>query len=275
MSQKNANLMPEYSFPLFVPGDKPERIVKAWASGCDAVIIDLEDAVDPANKDRARADVRDAMANRADTTTYLRINSVDTQWYKDDVALLADLDFDGVVLAKAETATVLQDLRSAIQPGTKIIALVENALGLANVRAIAADCDRIAFGSIDYCADLGIAHTQTALLHARSEIVLASRLAEIAAPIDGVTTAIKETSVVEADAVHSSELGFAGKMLIHPAQISPARQGFYPSEKDIHWAERVIKSQSDTGAASLDGHMVDAPVLIKAQKILSRLDALK
>lgn len=152
--------------------------------------------------------------------------------------------------------------------------MVESAKGLANVRLIAPECDRIAFGSIDYCADLGIQHTQTALLHTRSEIVLASRLAGLVSPLDGVTTAVSDISVIKADASHSSELGFAGKLLIHPAQIVPARDGFSPPESEILWAERVINSQSEAGAVSIDGHMVDAPVLIRAQKILDRKDAL-
>lgn len=177
MVRATSNLLPEYSFPLFVPGDRADRIPKAWASGTDAIIIDLEDAVAAADKDRARIGISAAMAERSDVTTYLRINSVETEWYDDDLKLFAAFDFDGVVLPKAETVTALQSLRSKLHPHQKIIALVESAKGLANVRSIAPECDRIAFGSIDYCADLGIQHTQTALLHARSEIVLASRLA--------------------------------------------------------------------------------------------------
>lgn len=274
MSKAISSPLPEFSFPLFVPGDRPERIPKAWASGTDAIIIDLEDAVAAADKDKARRGISAAMAGRSDVTTYLRINSVDTEWYDDDLKLFATFDFDGVILPKVETVVALQSLRSKLLPHQKIIALVESAKGLANVRLIAPVCDRIAFGSIDYCADLGIQHTQTALLHARSEIVLASRLAGLVSPLDGVTTAVSDISVIKADASHSSELGFAGKLLIHPAQIIPARDGFAPPENEILWAERVINSQSEAGAVSIDGHMVDAPVLIRAQKILDKKDAL-
>ncbi|MFK5980001.1 MAG: CoA ester lyase [Rhizobiaceae bacterium] len=274
MSQTDSTPLPEFSFPLFVPGDRPERIPKAWASGADAIIIDLEDAVAAADKDKARSGIGAAMVGRPDVKTYLRINSVETEWYDDDLKLFTTLDFDGVVLPKAETVGTLQSLRSKLHPYKKIIALIESAKGLANVRSIAPECDRIAFGSIDYCADLGIQHTQTALLHARSEIVLASRLAGLVGPLDGVTTAVSNIPVIKADASHSSELGFTGKLLIHPAQISPAREGFVPSKSEILWAQQVMNSGADAGAVSIDGLMVDGPVLVRARAILDRKEAL-
>jgi len=266
--------LPDFSFPLFVPGSRPERIAKAWASGTDAIIIDLEDAVAADHKDSARAEVSAAITEHPAVTTYLRINGVDTPWYDDDLELLISAPFHGVVLPKAETAEQLIKLRRQLQPDKKIIALIESAQGLANVRALAPEADRLAFGSIDYCADIGLQHTQTALLHARSEIVLASRAAGISGPLDGITTAINDAVVIQQDAAHSAELGFVGKLLIHPAQLVPARQGFAPSADEIGWAEQVIDAVTDNGVAKVNGQMVDAPVITRARNLLARQAAL-
>jgi len=265
---------PSFSFPLFVPGSRPERIAKAWASGTDAIIIDLEDAVAAADKDSARSAVSAAITERPAVTTYLRINGVDTPWHDDDLKLLISAPFHGVVLPKVETAEQLTELRHRLQPDQEIIALIESAQGVANVRAIASTADRLAFGSIDYCADIGMQHTQTALLHARSEIVLASRVASIGGPLDGITTATDDGVTIEQDAAHGSELGFVGKLLIHPAQLAPARQGFAPTADELAWAEKVLGAVTDNGVARVNGQMVDAPVIIRARSLLARQAAL-
>ena len=157
--------------------------------------------------------------------------------------------------------------------GKPVIALVESARGLADARALAAldGVALLAFGSIDFCADIGCAHTRDALCAARSEIVLASRLAAIAAPLDGVTTAIDDAVAVEDDARHARELGFAGKLLIHPRQITPALAGLMPDAAEIAWARRVVAAAE--GASRVDGAMVDAPVRLRAEAILSRAGA--
>ena len=147
-------------------------------------------------------------------------------------------------------------------------------MGVGHVRAIASWCDRLVFGSIDYCSDMGLAHNQTALLHARSEIVLASRIAGLVAPLDGVTTSTNDTALIEADASHSAALGFGGKLLIHPAQIIPARRGFGPSLDEIAWAKRILEATQSSGAFAVDGAMVDAPVIAQAEAILNREAAL-
>ena len=126
----------------------------------------------------------------------------------------------------------------------------------------------LAFGSIDFCADLGCAHTRAALSAARCEIVLASRLAGIGAPLDGVTTAIDDAAAIESDARHARELGFGGKLLIHPRQVAPALAGLMPDAAEIEWARRVVAAAD--GASRVDGAMVDAPVRLRAEAILSR-----
>ena len=251
--------------PLFVPGDRPERFAKAAASGADAIIIDLEDAVAPERKEAARAALLPENLPQG-ISVFVRVNALGTPWHAGDVAAFAGLELTGVMLPKAETAEAIAELAAAL-PGKAIIALVESAAGLAASREIARQANRLAFGSIDFCADLGMAHEREMLLSARAEIVLASRLAELPAPLDGVCAAIDAAAEVEADARYARALGFCGKLCIHPKQISPTRAGFAPTAAQIDWAQRVLAAGG--GAVTVDGKMVDAPVRIQARQILA------
>ena len=255
----------DFVSPLFVPADRPERFEKAAASGADAIILDLEDAVAPKRKDAARA------ALRADFTplpVFVRVNGIGTPWHEADVAAAANLSVAGIILPKSEWGVRLDMLlEECVVP---VLALIETAHGLAEARRIASldGVARLVFGSIDFCADLGAAHTREALLAARSELVLASRLAGLLAPIDGVTTAIDDAALVSADARHALDLGFGGKLAIHPKQIEPILKGFRPDAAEIEWARKVLASGD--GAAAVDGAMVDEPVRVRARAVLKR-----
>ncbi|MBD0417378.1 HpcH/HpaI aldolase/citrate lyase family protein [Oryzicola mucosus] len=249
---------------LFVPGDRPERFAKAAASGADVVIIDLEDAVAPADKDRARASLTTDFTS---LPVILRINGAGTPWHAADLAAAAALNVAMVMLPKTEMDGCLETIR------LPVIALVETARGLSEARGIAAHpaVARLAFGSIDYCADLSCSHDRDALLFARSELVLASRLAGLPAPVDGVTTAIEDAELVMDDARHGRNLGFGGKLCIHPRQVVAVQDAYYPDERELAWAERVLASGE--GAAAIDGAMVDEPVRIRARRILASASA--
>lgn len=253
--------------PLFVPADRPERFAKAAASGADAVILDLEDAVAATAKEAARAALR---ADFTDRPVFVRINAAETPWHADDLAAVARMPFTGIMVPKAEGPATLMAIGDLLGPGKRLVALIESGLGLANARAIAAvpAVGRVAFGSIDFCADLGSAHTRQALLCARHEIVLASRLAGRVAPLDGVTTVVDDPAVAADDARYARELGFGGKLAIHPRQIEAIRAGFLPDAAEIAWARKVL--ESGDGAAAVDGAMVDEPVRIRARSILAR-----
>ena len=255
---------------LFVPADRPDRWAKAFAAGADAVILDLEDGVAASAKPGARRALREGRdaIDAAPCPILVRVNARSSDDYSLDLDAVRDLGLAGVMLAKAETAADVEATSAAT--GAPVVALIETARGLAAARLIAAACARIAFGSIDFAADLSTAHTPAALASARSELVLASRLADRPAPIDGVTTSIKDPDLVRADAAHACELGFSGKLLIHPAQIAPAMDGFRPSDDDVAWAERILSARGALGAAAVDGAMVDAPVFLRAEQILRR-----
>ena len=257
----------DFIVPLFVPGNRPERFEKAASSGADAVIIDLEDAVAADAKDAARAALSGGFTDRP---VLVRINGIGTPWHMADVAAVSGLPFAAMIVPKAEASEDF-DALCASSP-LPVVALVETARGLAEARRIAAAANvaRLAFGSIDFCADLGCAHTREALLSARSELVLASRLAGLTEPIDGVTAAIDDAALVTSDARHARELGFGGKLCIHPRQVAAIRAGFRPDEAEIAWARKVLASGD--GAAAVDGAMVDEPVRVRARSILKRAE---
>ncbi len=256
--------------PLFVPADRAERIARALVSGADAVIVDLEDAVSPNAKDAARRGLAAVLRQTsAGARLLLRINARATPWFDDDIAAAAVLPLDGIVLPKAESRDDVAETKRHI--GSRpVIALIETARGLHAIDDIATAADRLAFGSVDFSSDLGCEHARDALLFARSRIALASRVAGLPPPLDGVTLAIKDEAATEADARYASSLGFGGKLLIHPAQIAPARRGFAPSESELTWARRVLAACGDGSAAAIDGAMVDAPMLARARAIEKR-----
>jgi citrate lyase subunit beta/citryl-CoA lyase len=199
----------------------------------------------------------------------VRINGWNTPWFDDDLAAVASQPFAGVIVPKADVES-LRAAAARLGSEMAVIALVETASGLAEARAIAAlACvRRLAFGSVDFSADLGCAHTREALLAARGELVLASRLARKTAPIDGVTTSIDVDDLVSDDARHARDLGFGGKLCIHPRQIAPVLAGFAPTESEIAWARKILASGD--GAVAVEGSMVDEPVRARARSLLSR-----
>lgn len=257
----------DFIAPLFVPGHRPERFEKAAASGADAIIIDLEDAVPTDAKSIARSSLR---VDFTDLPVLIRINGEGTPWHWDDLGAALRLPIAGIIVPKSEMGRGLERIGSSALHNMPVVALIETARGLADARAIAslADVSRLAFGSIDFCADLGCAHTRDALLAARSELVLASRLASKPGPVDGVTTSLDDANLLESDARYAFELGCGGKLCIHPKQIPHVMKGFRPSADEIAWAERVLASGD--GAIAVDGAMVDEPVRIRARSIIRR-----
>jgi citrate lyase subunit beta/citryl-CoA lyase len=254
---------------LFVPADRPDRFAKAVAAIPDAIIIDLEDAVAPDSKPAARIGLEDGVATiSAHMPVMLRINAAGTKWHDADLAVARKLPLKAILLPKAETPDDLRHVADLC--GCPTIALIETALGLHRAVEIAEACARLAFGSIDFAADLAMAHTRQSLLSARSSLVMAARLAEQPPPIDGVTTAINDAGLIADDCAHAVELGFSGKLLIHPGQIAPARNGFAPSQSELEWAARILAARTDGAAMRVDGAMVDAPVIRRAEHILAR-----
>ena len=254
---------------LFVPGNRPDRFAKARDSGADITILDLEDAVPSGEKQDARASVLDwAIAHEG---CVVRINALGTPWSADE---LRALNGSGVPVMVPKLETV-EDLRhvAAKLSGSPVIGLVETPRGVLAAQALAESgiLTRLAFGNVDFAAVLGVdPDSQAALASARGTLVLASATADLAAPIDGVSTRLDDVDALEMDLAHGRELGFAAKLCIHPRQVGRVNAAMGPSAKEVAWAERVLAHAQD-GVAVVDGAMVDAPVVARAQRIIERL----
>lgn len=173
-------------------------------------------------------------------------------------------------MPKAEHADLLGALGERLDPGRRVVPLVETAPGVINAYHLASSPSvlRLAFGSIDFANDINAQESDKALLFARSTLVVTSRAAGLAAPIDGVTTAIHDETTVTADARHGRALGFGAKLCIHPAQLQPVTTAFAPTTAEIDWARRMLDHLDGPGASSSDGHLVDRPVIERARRIL-------
>jgi citrate lyase subunit beta/citryl-CoA lyase len=207
-----------------------------------------------------------------DRPVYVRINATDTAWHRDDLELLGLPGVAGLMVPKAEHLDEALVAACAAHSKT-LLPIVETALGFERAGALARTpgVERIAFGTIDFQVDLGIAGDDDALGYFRSRLVLESRLAGIGSPIDGVTTDIGNAEILRHDTERSKRFGFGAKLCIHPSQLPAVNAGFSPSEADIAWAGRVIEAIGRSGGAAVavDGKMVDRPVVLKAERIVA------
>jgi citrate lyase subunit beta/citryl-CoA lyase len=259
---------------LFVPGTRPDRFAKAAASGADAVILDLEDAVSAPDKPIARATVaRHVFAHRA----LVRVNGAGTPWHVDDLAALADASqLAGVVLPKTESPDHVAAVAAVLGPRIGVFALLETARGVrdAGLIAQAPGVARLIFGNLDFCLDAGIPHqagNQQALLFARSAIIVAARAAGLVGPVDGVQPDIDDDAETLADAHRAVALGFSGKLCLHPRQVPLVHAAFRPPAAQLQWARRVVEVAADSAGAAVrvDGEMIDKPRLELARRIIS------
>jgi len=269
---------------LFVPGSRPERFAKAIASGADAVILDLEDAVAATDKVMARDAVcawlkasapnQHAAPERVGPFVIVRINARDTPYFHDDLAALQNLralGVHGLMLPKCDQASDLLAL-----PDVGYWPMIESARGLANAEAIgsAPGVQRLVFGSFDFQVDLGLDAdaSETELAPYRAQLVLSSRLAGLAAPVDGVTTAWNDDAVLTQAVQRALRQGFGAKLCIHPRQIPVVHAAMQPSEAELLHARRVLEAALavDGAAVALDSSMVDRPIILRAQAVLGR-----
>jgi citrate lyase subunit beta/citryl-CoA lyase len=255
-------------FPLFVPGDRPDRFAKA-SNAAAIAILDLEDAVAPDRKADARSAV--AAAVRAGSRAWVRVNPLGTPAWDADAVALAGCAPAGVMIAKASSPEDVAAVRARF-PGTLIVALIETLAGMASVDAIAASgAGVLAFGAYDFCAELGARPTPEVLIPWRARVVFAARRAEIEA-LDTPFASIADTEGLAADARRAADAGFSGKLAIHPNQIATLRSAFAPTDDEVRRARDVV-ARFSTGVAVVDGTMIDAPLLALARRTLARADS--
>ncbi len=253
---------------IFLPGHRPDRFDKAAASGAHEVIFDLEDAVAPA----AKATARDAAAALLATgrPALVRINAMETEWFEDDIRMLLSRPGAGAMLPKADAQSLAHTAR--MLPGRRLIALVETVRGYLELRQLVnvSGVERLAFGSVDFSAESGIEDEGNAMTAVRTQIVLESCHAGLLAPVDGVSVNFNDAVQMRADALRSRQLGFGGKLCIHPHQVASVNAAFLPTPEQVQWAMRVIEAfeGSDGAATAVDGKMIDKPVVEKARRIV-------
>ncbi|VVE66775.1 aldolase [Pandoraea anapnoica] len=260
---------------LFVPGDRPERFAKALKSDADMVIIDWEASVIDANKLAAREHTA-AFACRNDSHRILiRLNPSTGTHFEHDAKAIAMLHdrIAGVFLTMVDTVDALTAAAAALPGSLARVGMIETACGILNVDSIAdsGKVCRLAFGNMDFQTALSLPPDEhTGLLYPSARIVTASSAAGLPAPVAGATEHIADLSAFERSARFERNLGFLGKLCVHPTQLPLARAIFSPSAHDIAWAQRVIEATQASHAVMIDGRMVDRPVIDRANAILRR-----
>ncbi|GAA0493322.1 MULTISPECIES: CoA ester lyase [Pigmentiphaga] len=258
---------------LFVPGDRPERLPKALASGADAVIVDLEDAVEPGAKAAARAAVAASLKACADRSVVVRVNAIQTIYFDEDIALCAASPaVAAVMLPKSESAA---DMARAASAGRPVWPLIESARGVLALAAIAdaPGVERLVFGSLDFALDLDLdpvsAAGRAVLDDARHRMLLHARGADLPAPLDGVHPQLDDIDGLRAEAARARGAGMGGMLCVHPVQVAAINEAFSPSDAELAWARRVVEAAAgQRGAFRLEGRMVDAPVLARARRMM-------
>ncbi|MCF8110034.1 MAG: CoA ester lyase [Desulfobacteraceae bacterium] len=277
---------------LFVPGNRPDRVDKAVATAADLIIIDLEDAVPVAEKIKVRPVVEAKIKEHVHRKLMVRVNGFDTDLTEGDLGSIVCSGLDSIMLPKVEKAEDVKHMAELIQAaeaaaGIKqgsigLVVLVETALGVENTFEIASAKTEpprlrtIAFGSADFCLDMGVQLSKTGeeLAYPRAKIAIGCRAAEIAPPLDSpFMLDLKDREAFEADVRRGKSLGFGGKLCIHPNQVDFCNFVFSPTQEEITFARKVIDAyekaeKSGQAAIQMDGKFIDYPVIAQARKIL-------
>lgn len=261
---------------LFVPGSRPERFAKALAAGADAVIVDFEDAVEEPLKRQARDHLAAFLQQKPQASVWVRVNAPDHPEHVADLRFCAQhAGVAGILLPKVESAA---HVAAVWETGKPVWPIIESAKGLLALEQIAGaeGVERLSFGSLDLALDLnlntGTIAAQLFLDQARMSVQLHSRGAELQPPLDGVFPAIGDPDGLQRAIRHAYDMGYGGALCIHPNQVAIIHRALAPSADDLAWAHRVVDASAaanGAGAFQLDGQMVDAPVLLRAQRLLA------
>lgn len=280
---------------LFTPGNNLRMIYKAGTLGADAIILDLEDAVPMAEKETARIFVRDSIEQVAagGSQVFVRTNAFTTGLAEEDLNWTVQAGLDGVVLPKVESReevleaerliAALEKERGLEADSLVLVLTLESARGVVNAYEIATASKRtvaLAFGALDFTRDMGtsVSREGTELFYARSRIAIVARAAEIQA-IDTPWIDIADQEGLVQEAKAARQLGFRGKLLIHPSQIEPVNRVFSPSEDEIEYARKVVRAFKEAeaegvGAISLEGKMVDIANFRQAEQLIAWAEAI-
>jgi citrate lyase subunit beta/citryl-CoA lyase len=276
---------------LFAGATRPDLVAKLARSGPDAVVIDLEDAVPADAKVSARAALPGLVASVSGLRVFIRVNGPASAWFRDDLAAVAALPIAGVVVPKAERGEDVAGARVALREGRDddgvgggsaaeqlaIVAGIESGRGVKQAAAIcAAAPEAVYFGAEDYIADLGGRRTAagTEVLFARSHVALEARLAGVPT-LDQVVVDFRDDAAFERDAEAGREIGYRGKLCIHPAQVPIANRVFGASAEEVERARELLAAWEQgaargVAAVEFDGAMIDGPALRIARDTIER-----
>ncbi len=270
---------------LFVPGNNHRFIEKAKTLNADIVCLDLEDSVPPAEKDKAREMIRNALnTGRFEAEVYVRVNPLDSNLIHDDIkAVLCDR-LDGIVIPKVNTPEEVIEVSRIIDESNtrvEIMPSIESARGVVNAYSIASASSRVSalvFGIFDFLHDMGIEYKENGLgyTYARAKIPVDARAAGVYA-IDAIWQRVDDIDGLIKDATIAKELGYKGKSIIHPKHIEPVHRVFLPSKEEVEWAKKVVEALEDSikqgkGAVRVDGKMIDAVHYKRAKAILDAVN---
>jgi citrate lyase subunit beta / citryl-CoA lyase len=273
---------------LFTPANGGRKVEKAFASAADGVILDLEDSVAISEKPAARELAVQALRGKRPLPAFVRVNALSTPFCFDDLLAVAPGAPDAIVLPKVEAASdiltadwVLSQIetRHGLKPGSIGLApILETARGLAFADVIAAASPRVRrlmFGAVDLALDMDMTldDEHGALAHARFAVALASRKAGLPGPCDTAFVDIHATERLRMSATHARAMGYSGKTCIHPAQIAVVNEVFTPTEAELARARRIVEGfdaaeRAGAAAVTVDGAMIDYPVVLKARRLL-------
>lgn len=266
---------------LFAPGHESRKLQKALHCPVDVVIVDWEDAVPAERKLEAREHTRAILTGSTfSPRVVLRVNSPKYEWFADDILALADLPLGAVMLPKVEAVSEVMQL---VGTGLPLIPLIESAIGIERIFEIATAhslVERLGLGSLDLLADLGAQWTPAgeALFYARSRLVIASRAAGLEGAIDGVYPRLHDSAGLRQDTEIARTLGFMGKQLLHPEQISLVQETFFPTAEEIKQAREIVEAFQEAAALGratlqIEGRFIDPPVVKRAYQILRLVEA--
>lgn len=280
---------------MFVPGHRQRMIDKALGLDADALMLDIEDGVAPAEKDQARRLIGEALARERqprEPLRFVRVNAIGHRRMEDDLAAVLRPGLDGLVLPKVESPAEVAAVESRVAAHeaacgapVRLLVAIESPAGLLAAPAIASCSERVAglmFGAEDFGRELGLPASRQGeaqeLLYARSALVVAAASARVQA-VDGVWVDLRDPEGLERFALQSRRLGFTGMSSIHPSQVAPINAAFRPGAEEIDYARKVIAAYEEAaargdGSVAFGGQLIDRPIIERARRTLELARAL-